>query len=135
MRLVIDSDLAENYIRITTYSHSEVDLVAVALEIQGVLMNLAAQNHYKRRDYELIGCEDQDPAIERWGWIASSNSPRREIPRRDEIAEIEIRTTTPPEELPLPSKCLKCIMEDNDDSDDAPGFATHSDDPRLKVPG
>ena len=135
MRIVIDTDLSPNFIRITNYGTSERSLLGVALEIKRVLMNLASKLHYERRDFELIGCVNQEPAIRRWEWVATANCEERRLLRRDEIAEIEIRTTLPPEELLLPSKCLQCIMENEDDEEDAPGFAIHAGDPRLKVPG
>jgi hypothetical protein len=135
MRFVVDTDIRPGYVRITNYGDSELDIVAAALEMQRVLMNIAGHQHYRRRDLELVGYDNQEAPIERWGWVASSNSPVRAIPKRDELDEVEIRTVTPPEELPLPRKCLECMMEDETDDDNSPTFPTHSGDPRLKIPG
>lgn len=135
MRVLIDTDIDPSLIRMTVYSDSEHDLVAVTLTLQQVLMNLAGFQHYKRRDYELVGFEGQEAPIERWGWMASSNSPSRAIPRRDELATIELRHQTPPEELPLPSKCIQCILDQEEEGDGVPGLCIHESDPRLKLPG
>lgn len=132
MRLLIDTDIDPNLIRITNYGRSEATLAQAASELQRVLMNAAANLYYSRRDFQLVGYGQQEPAIERWEWVASSNSVKRTIPRRAEIAQIEIRTQIPPEESPLPSKCLKCILEDDDET--GPGLAADSSDPRLKLP-
>jgi len=135
MRVLIDTDIDPSLIRLTVYSNSEYDLVAVTLTLQQVLMNLAGFQYYKRRDYELVGYENQKVAIERWGWMTSSNSPTRAIPRRDELPSIELRHQPPPEELPLPNKCIQCILDQEEEKDAAPRLCIHESDPRLKLPG
>lgn len=134
MRVVIDTDLGPNLIRLTIYGHSNTSLAWVLSELQRVLMHGAAKVHYERSDLDLVGFENQQGPMMRWGWLASATSPTRTLMRRDEIAEIELRTQVPPEELPLPSKCIECILEDDDESEDAPGLPAHSGDPRLKIP-
>lgn len=133
MRIVLDTDLDPNLIRITVYSHSEFDVVAVSLELQRILMNLGAHQHYKRRDFQLVGYDNQEYPIARWEEVSSANSPSRVVPRRDELAEIELRTSIPPEDIPLPRKCLECL-EECDAEAESPFPVVRVGDRRFKLP-